>query len=234
MAYPVSSFPRQGADSAETGAGQQPRLPRKNLLLGATIEAGALRASVRLRNISGSGAMLEGPALPDPGIKLILRRSDIQMGATVVWRVQGRCGVRFDDAGISVEEWVAGARSPSFNGQQGQSRVDAIQGAVRSGAALPAEAPAPSGKGLSLADLDARIAEEVVHVRRLLEDLGEEVAEDPIMLQRHARALQNLDRASQILEHLGAILGASDRVAATEAVKMQELRTRLLRKPNFL
>lgn len=218
----------QGAD-----AGLTPRLPRKNLLLAATIEAGALRANVRLRNISGSGAMLEGPALPDPGIKLILRRADIQMGAIVVWRLQGRCGIRFDEAGVTVEEWVSGVRAPTFNGQQGQARVDAIQSAVRSGAALPAEPPAPSGRGMSAADLDKRIGEEIVHVRRLLEDLGEEVAQDPIMLQRHARALQNLDRACQILEHLGTILNAPDRVSATEAVSMQELRTRLLRKPIF-
>ncbi|MET0308024.1 MAG: PilZ domain-containing protein [Sphingomonas sp.] len=216
-----------------TGPGQKPRQPRKNLMLGATIEAGALKAPVRLRNLSSSGAMLEGSALPDPGVALVLRRSDIQMGATVVWRLLGRCGVRFDEMTVSVDEWVAGVRTPSFNGQQGQARVDAIQSAVRTGAPLPAEAPAPASDRLSVAELEARVAEEIVYVRRLLDDLGEEVAEDPIMLQRHMRALQNLDRASQVLEHIGTILSAPDRLAAAEAVKMQELRTRLLRKPNF-
>ena len=93
-------------------------------------------------------------------------------------------------------------------------------------------AAAASG-GLSGAELEARIVEEIVYVRRLLDALGEEVADDPIVLQRHMQALQNLDRASQVLEHIGDILSASDRLAAAEAVKMQELRTRLLRKPNF-
>lgn len=211
----------------------RPRASRKNLLLGATIEAGSLKAPVRLRNLSTTGAMLEGSTLPDPGVKLVLQRSEIRVGAIVVWHVQGRCGVRFDDATASVDEWVAGVRAPSFKGHQGQARVDAIQSAVRSGGALPAEAPAALVAGLSVAELEARLAEEIVYVRRLLDTLGEEIAEDPIVLQRHMQALQNLDRASQVLEHLGAILSASDRLAAAEAVKMHELRTRLLRKPNF-
>ncbi|MBC9032348.1 PilZ domain-containing protein [Sphingomonas sp. JC676] len=211
----------------------RPRASRKNLLLGATIEAGSLKAPVRLRNLSTTGAMLEGSTLPDPGVKLVLQRSDIRVGAIVVWRVQGRCGVRFDDASASVDEWVAGVRAPSFNGQQGQARVDAIQNAVRNGEALPVDAPVAASAGLSGAELEARIVEEIVYVRRLLDALGEEVADDPIVLQRHMQALQNLDRASQVLEHIGAILSAPDRLAAAEAVKMHELRTRLLRKPNF-
>jgi hypothetical protein len=226
-------YPQESNAQGTGTAGLQPRASRKNLLLGATIEAGALRAPVRLRNLSVSGAMLEGGTLPDPGVKLVLQRSDIRMGATVVWRLLGRCGVRFDDATVSVDEWVAGARAPSFNGHQGQARVDAIQSAVRSGEALPVEASAEASGALSGAELEARIVEEIVYVRRLLDALGEEVADDPIVLQRHMQALQNLDRASQVLEHIGDILSASDRLAAAEAVKMQELRTRLLRKPNF-
>jgi hypothetical protein len=224
--------PRADAQAA-SGIAHQPRLPRKNLMLGVTIEAGSLKTPVRLRNLSVSGAMLEGSTLPDPGMKLILQRSEIRIGATVVWRMQGRCGVSFDDVTTSVEEWVAGTRAPSFNGQQGQARVDAIQSTVRSGGLLPADAPVASRAELSTAELDARVVEEIVYVRRLLEALGEEVADDPIVLQRHMLALQNLDRASQLLEHIGAILSAPDRIAAAESVKMQELRTRLLRRSNF-
>lgn len=224
-----SSLPLNGQE----GIGHRPRLPRKNLLLAASIESGALKAPVRIRNLSESGAMLDGAVLPDPGVKLVLQRADIRMGATVIWRAAGRCGVRFDETSATVDEWVAGARSPSFEGHQGQARVDAIQTAVRSGAALPPEAPAAGSKALAPEEIDGRVAEEIVHVRRLLEALGEELVDDPLVVQRHMQALQNLDRASQILEHLGDILTASDRVAAASAVKMQELRTRLLRKPIF-
>ncbi len=46
--------------------------------------------------------------------------------------------------------------------------------------------------------------------------------------------LQNLDRASQVLEHLGKVLGADDRIAAAQAVVMQDLRERLLRSGDLL
>ncbi|MCD2324059.1 PilZ domain-containing protein [Sphingomonas sp. IC-56] len=217
------------ATPTHSGAESQvARAPRKNLLLAATIEAGTLQATVRIRNLSESGAMLDGAALPNIGTKLVLRRAVIEMPAKVVWQAGGRCGVQFEATTVSVDEWVAGLLSPSFNGHKGQQRVDAIQQALRAGAALPAEAEAaPAGPDEHA--LETRVAEEILYVQRLLDSLGEDLVEDPILLQRHARALQNLDRASQMLEHLGAILNASDRVAAARHIKMEDLRTRLLR-----
>lgn len=209
--------------------GQIARAPRKNLLLAATIEAGSLSATVRIRNLSESGAMLDGVALPNTGTKLVLRRAVIEMPATVVWQAGGRCGVQFDATTITVDEWVAGLLTPSFQGHKGQQRVDAIQQALREGAALPAESDGTASAAPNGAALESRVAEEILYVQRLLDSLGEDLVEDPILLQRHARALQNLDRASQMLEHLGAILNANDRVAAARQVKMEDLRTRLLR-----
>ena len=218
---------------SEAAAGAFPaRMPRKNLMLAASIEAGGARAAVRIRNLSESGAMLDGAVLPEPGSQFILLRADIAVPASVVWREGGRCGVRFDKIAATVDEWVAGKTAPTFNGQQGQARVDAIQNAVRSGAALPSEAK-PSGETLPAGEIERRVSEEIVYVQRLIDALGEELVEDPVMLQRHMRVLQNLDRASQMLEHLGTVLGASDRLAAAQGVVMQDLRERLLRKPNF-
>jgi hypothetical protein len=211
--------------------GEQPRSPRKNLMLAATIDAGGTRVPVRIRNLSETGAMLDGAALPDPGTSLKLLRSEIEVGAIVVWREAGRCGVRFDSVAATVDEWVTGKRPASFNGKQGQARVDAIQSAVRAGAPLAAE-PATGAKP-SADELERRVAEEIIHVQRLIDALGEELVDDPVMLQRHMRVLQNLDRASQILEHLGVVMGASDRVAAAQGIAMQDLRDRLLRKPIF-
>ena len=67
-------------------------------------------------------------------------------------------------------------------------------------------------------------------MRRLLDSVGDDLTDDPIILQRHGKALQNFDIACQILTHLGAIVGARDRGAAVNAVAMEELRARLLRK----
>jgi len=208
-----------------------PRQPRKNLMLAASIEAGGLRAPVRIRNLSEGGAMLDGAALPDVGATLVLHRAEIDVGATVVWREAGRCGIRFNNVVASVDEWVAGKCAPTFHGQHGQARVDAIQSAVRAGAALPSEPGAATGAGLSASELERRLGEEIDFVRRLIDGLGEELSEDAGIVHRHLGALQNLDRASQVLEHIGAILSAPDRIAAAQSVTMQELRERLLRKP---
>lgn len=217
-AFPGIAFP---ADS---------RPPRKNLLLSGTIEAEGLKVPVRIRNLSESGAMLDGAALPRPGTRLVLRRNEIEVAAEVVWQNDGRCGIAFDKSAVTVDEWVSGKRVPisPFETQRGQARVDAIQGAVRSGVALPAEPEAPSALP-SPADLEARIVEELFYVRRLLESLGEALVEDPAVLAQHMEALQDLDRASQVLGHLGTVLNAKDRITAAQAIAMQDLRARLVR-----
>lgn len=203
------------------------RPPRKNLLLSATIEADGLKVPVRIRNLSEGGAMVDGSALPRSGTMLTLTRAEIQVGGRVVWQAQGRCGVAFDSSAITVDEWVSGARVATFGGFSGQARVDAIQVAVRSGA-LPTE-PAPQEKPADLANLGTRLVEEIYHVRELLDSLGEQLTDDPHVIATHMASLQNLDRASQILDHLGNILGAEDPAAAVDAVAMQELRARLMR-----
>jgi hypothetical protein len=219
-------------DSEGPHGGVQPRPVRKNLMLSASIESRGTRVPVRIRNLSETGAMLDGATLPDPGAPLVLLRAEITVGATVVWREGGRCGIRFDAVTASVDEWVTGKRPPTFNGQQGQARVDAIQSAVRAGAPLVAE-PGPANAPVAADELERRVAEEIIHVQRLIDALGEELVEDPVMLQRHLRVLQNLDRASQILEHVGTVLGASDRLGAAQGIAMQDLRERLLRKPSI-
>lgn len=218
--------------SSQLAAPLQARQPRKNLLLAATIESGALKAPVRIRNLSESGALLDGAALPATGAMLTLRRGEIEMGAMAMWSAGGRCGVRFDGA-VAVEEWVAGKRIPGAD-RQGQARVDAIQSAIRGGEApMPESAPLTAPATVGGDALERRIAEELLYVRRLLDVVGDGLTDDPIVLQRHTVALQNLDAASQILAHLGAILEAGDRRAAVEAVTMHDLKTRLQRKALF-
>lgn len=204
------------------------RAPRKNLLLAATIEAEGLKVAVRIRNLSEGGAMLDGSVLPRVGTRMILRRSEIEVAARVIWQREGRCGVAFDQSAVTVDEWVSGNRVANFEGYRGQARVDAIQEAVRQGAVLPSEPEAPSAAP-GLADLGERIVEEIFHVRGLLDRLGERLVDDPQVIAGHLESLQDLDRASQILAHLGEILGSDDPGEASQAVTMQELRARLMR-----
>jgi hypothetical protein len=196
--------------------------------LSATIEAGALRVPVRIRNLSESGAMLDGAALPPLGAVLTLRRLQVEIGAVVMWCDAGRCDVEFNGT-VSVEDWVAGSCLPQRFVIPGQARVDAIQTALRSGAALPEEAP-PAGAPVPVGELEQHIAAEIETVRRLMETVGDELSDDPALLMRYGEALQRFDFGCQILGHLSAVLSASDRAAAVAGVTMEELRLRLLHK----
>lgn len=211
--------------------GQSERPPRTNLFLSATIEAGTLKTPVRIRNLSEGGAMLEGAAFPHVGEELLLRRLEIQMVATVVWHTGSRCGVQFRGR-AAVSDWVSGSRSASSHDRD-QARVDEIQAAVRAGQPL-STTPVPSTFAARVDEgLDQRIAEELSYVKRLLENVGDELTDAPIVVQRYSRSLQSFDLACQILGHLSTILTASNRTAAVDAVGMDDLRARLQRKPLF-
>lgn len=212
----------------ETGAMPlQPRPPRTKLLLAATIEDAAGKAAVRIRDLSEGGALLEGGVLPNAGERLTLRRAELAVPATVAWRANGRCGVCFDRV-ISVAQWAAGLRLPI--GNEGQPRVDAIQAAVRAGGTAPPSSPPPA----AISDgLDRRLAEEIDYVARLLDAMGEMLADEPAVIHRHPQTLQGFDLATQILRHLATVLAASDRMTAIEAIGMADLRARLTRRANF-
>lgn len=207
------------------------RPPRKNLLLSAAIRSEGVTAPVRIRNVSEKGAMVDGDALPEPGATLVLQRLDIEMRGTVVWRANGRCGIRFEGA-ASVDEWVAGRRAPAATFGQGQLRVDRIQAAIRSGEIIVDEEPPPGDPDTPL-DVEARIADELDYVQRMLDEVANDLIGDALLLQRHGQTLQHFDNACQIIGHLSAVLKAEDRPAAVTGIKLEALRARLLRKPNF-
>jgi hypothetical protein len=205
------------------------RAPRKNLLLTATIRSGGVSAPVRIRNLSEKGAMVDGQALPEPGASLILQRLEVEMRGVVAWRAEGRCGIHFEGA-ASVDEWVAGRRAPAAIFGQGQSRVDQIQAAIRGGRDIVENMPAAGALEL-ITDPEARVAEELDHVQRMLDDVAADLIGDMALLQAHGEALQRFDNACQILNQLSAILKAKDRAAAIAEVNLEALRDRLLRKP---
>ena len=208
-----------------------PREARKNLMLAATIEAGAVSAPVRIRNLSEGGAMIDGPALPERGSTVVLNRLELAMPATVIWNQSGRCGLRLDGR-IVIDEWISGVRQTAKDGSLGQLRVDKIQQALRSGAALPFEAetpkqPDPAHETVDDHVIDDRIASELAHVKQMLDAVADELTEDIDIITRHERALQNFDIASMIVQHLGEIMAAEDQAAAVARIPMHDLRSRL-------
>ena len=207
--------------------------PRTNLLLAATAEVGGRSLPVRIRNISETGAMVEGAGLPEAGMPLILMRGDLQVAATIAWAAGGRRGVRFVGP-TPVNEWTGGKpRAIDCTGLRDQRRVDSIQAEARADTpaarALRSAETAPPPPTAS-PDLDKRLADELGYVQRLLEGLGDELIADLLLIQRHGKSLQSLDRVGQILGHVSAILRADDKSALVEEIGMEDLRARLKRK----
>lgn len=208
----------------------RPREPRKNLMLAAQIAAGSVCAPVRIRNLSESGAMIDGGALPEPGSRFVLRRLDLQVNATAVWTKNGRCGVKLAGQ-IDIEEWIAGVHKPMRGGTLGQLRVDQIQAAIRSGEALPVEAPA--AEPVALSPLLGRLAAEISGLEQLVGAVADRLSDDTEVLMRHEQALQQLDLAAQTLNALAAVTSADDPERAIAAVAMHDLRSRLSGAPTL-
>lgn len=203
------------------------RAPRSNLFLAATIEADGVSAQVRIRNLSETGALIEGPAFPPAGTIVTLRRQEVEISGEIVWVAVPRCGIRFQGS-IGVSEWISGKRAPlNF----AQARVDAVQAAIRSGTPMPQGAATPARLDALAAGLDDRLAKEISYVQHLLDELSTELIQNPVVVQQHDRKLQNFDIADQILGHLAKVLAAPDREAAIKAIGMEDLRARLTRKP---
>jgi hypothetical protein len=214
------------------------RAPRKNLFLAGSIESGPLKAQVRIRNMSGNGAMLEGAALPATGSLLTLKRGDLEIGGTVAWSHAGRCGVRLDGM-VYLDEWVAGKRLPTKGATlSGQTRVDSIQAAIRLGwprETFSEEEEPPTGPSTPLAkrDLPQRIGLEIATVQRVLVANVDAFSDDPLMLARYGSQLQALQSAAELLDHLARVLLAPDAEAAVADISLHALRSRLLGKPLF-
>ncbi len=124
---------------------------------------------------------------------------------------------------------LAGAAPPPH-----QQRVDLLQAQVRAELAAGRRSlfrPAAPLPKRSDDALDQRLAEELELVVRQLEQLGAVLAADPILLARHCVQLQSIDLMQQVLGHLGRVVGAGDKAAATDAVTLRELKARLQRRP---
>ncbi|MGE5563441.1 MAG: hypothetical protein ACM3ZV_09035 [Bacillota bacterium] len=76
-------------------------------------------------------------------------------------------------------------------------------------------------------ELRLRLARELEHVRRMLDEMGEQLSADLEVLMRHGVPLQTVDIAGQILGHIANIVRSDDPHAAVERIGMCELRARL-------
>ena len=144
---------------------------------------------VRVRNISRTGALVEGATLPPVGTVVRLSRASLSASGSVIWIEQGRAGLEFE-APIGVSEWL-----PQGRRGIGQQFVDELFHQKRLGV---------NGARAGSAADGATLAEELLELRLSLERAGEALVLDSVVASRHALALQSIDGVAQALARLAA------------------------------
>ncbi|QNP42401.1 hypothetical protein H9L15_08740 [Sphingomonas daechungensis] len=162
--------------------------------------------------MSVTGALIECDVPPRIATEIELVRGELCAAGSVMWRNSTECGVQFLKP-IELAAWL-----PNAEAEPAANEPKAVPRPVRGGDHDP------------LGRLAPRIVEELDHVARLLDALGDELIGDPYVVARHGLPLQRLDRATQILGHLGAIILSDDPEQTVSAIGMEDLRRRLLRK----
>lgn len=80
----------------ESSVTQNRRSRRSPVLLAATVEIDGAPVTVKLRNLSEQGALIEGDHLPYEGAETYFKRNDMRLKSRIVW-VHGKfAGVAFD------------------------------------------------------------------------------------------------------------------------------------------
>ncbi|MEE8231265.1 MAG: hypothetical protein V3R15_07245 [Qipengyuania citrea] len=168
--------------------------PRTNMFVMASLAAGQAQGTVKVRNMSSRGALIEGTALPPEGAECLLHRGDVALEATVVWMKFGKAGIRFHQH-ADVAKWL-----PS--GRRTQNDVDAAVAIAKAQPAPPAaaaRAPTP----LFSTELSR---EDVTDIAAAVEALADDLAEDPAVIARFMTKLQSLDVAAQTLRKLSDLI----------------------------
>ena len=166
------------------------RAPRTNLFAMATIYTETGSMPVKVRNLSVSGARVEGPVLPPAGARVRICRGSLQVAAEVAWSASGSAGLRFESI-IRVADWLPQGRSIAA-----QQRADDLVHQNRM---------SPTGRPISTAPEvpSARpTALELLRIKHAIESLADDLANDRGFVERHAPKLQMLDTAAQALGKL--------------------------------
>lgn len=112
-----------------------------------------------------------------------------------------------------------------------QARCDAIQAAFRTGG-RSAGGPGDSPPQIALTEdvLNLRLAEELDYARRMLDEMGDDLAADMGVVMRHSVALQAVDIVGQMLGHIANVVRSADPQASVERIGMGDLKARIVGK----
>jgi hypothetical protein len=187
---------------------------RSSIYLAATLYCDGASTPVKIRNMSATGALVEGLVVPGVGALVQLVRGGLIVHALVAWSAEDRCGLKFSGS-VDVRQW----RAAPTNGEQ--ARVDEVVRLVKAGA-VPLPVPC-FAETYETADPGAQLSGDLRRVCGLLDKLSEVLASDPQVVTRHGPALQNLDIAIQVIAAVGALL-ADHKGCDTDGTKLAALR----------
>lgn len=195
---------------------------RSKVMLAAVIVVDFDWIDVRIRDLSRSGALLEGNIAIPVGKSVEIKRNEHSVSGEVVWSSGNRCGVAFASK-IVIEDWVGAslpaAKEPMSLSVVGENSTTCVEPGRQSG---------PAAQGLA-AQLPRRVGEEIAYVQRLIEAIALDLSSSPAGAHRHASSLQSCRQARQLLGDLANVLLAEDNVQAAQRVSTQGLKNRLLR-----
>jgi hypothetical protein len=187
----------EDSPSPEAGlglSGESRESSRKSLFAAATICFAQARASVRIRNISRRGALIECPNPPDAGTELRLMRGSLSALGRIRWTEGNKAGLAFEGQ-IDVTNWLA---SCAFRGHQ--ERVDEIVSAIRRDSDLAAGGPGPADPALVMNA--QQLIESLLLIQRQIQHAAEAMALDPAVLTQHGAELQSLDGSVRTIRDL--------------------------------
>ena len=144
---------------------------------------------------------------PNQGTEL---KPDLYLGAPAHLR-QSRCDAIQAQFRAEAQERSSTARAP-------ERRSIRRDPPPRPPALIPTEDP-----------LQLRLAEELEYARRMLDQMGDTLSADPMVVGRHMTSLQTVDIVGQILGHVANVTRSSDPNGAVERIGMCELKARLTR-----
>lgn len=177
--------------------------PRASLYLAAVLSCDGTHTSVKIRNISSSGALLEGAQIPEVGSSAKLTRGNLSAEGFVAW------------APIKVQQW----RASTLNTEQ--ARIDDIVRQLNAGIA-PSSAADPNEDFVRLQNTE--LSDHLGVALALLEALSEVIAGDAEMVLRNGAELQKLDIAMQLIAAISLIMSGRSESVSDASARLSGLR----------
>lgn len=178
--------------------------PRTNTMLAASLEFDGEQHPVFVRNLSVTGALVEGRMLPLAGDRVVLYRDQHRVPATVIWASGNRCGLSFS-AQVALDAMIKRPRpGATASSTPHQARIDAIQRALRENRPVPAFDETETVVGASA--IGKRLGDEIGYAQRLIETVNDTLSGDAYVLSRYGVILQQIDEAEQLLRKIAVNL----------------------------